>query len=140
MHKKLCLYTDGGSRGNPGPAALGIVVADERGRIIEEYSEYLGRKTNNEAEYHAVIKALELAKRFSAREVIITLDSQLVVNQLKGKYKIKKKHLEKLVHRVREKEKGFYKVCYVHVRRENPYIQKADRLVNQKLNRVLKEI
>ena len=106
MHQKLYLYTDGGSRGNPGPAAIGIVIADEKGRILEEHGEYLGTKTNNEAEYYAVIKALELAKKFLPREVVITLDSQLVVNQLKGKYKIRKKHLQELVHRVREREKG----------------------------------
>ena len=138
MHKKLYMYTDGGSRSNPGPAAIGIVVLDEKERILAEFNQFIGKATNNEAEYIAVIKGLALASNFCKGEIVVTLDSQLVASQLSGKYKIKEARLRRLFELAKEEEKKFEKVSYRHVRREHPFIKKADALVNEALDEVLK--
>lgn len=138
MHKKLYIYTDGGSRSNPGPAAIGIVILDENERVLAEFNQFIGKATNNEAEYIAVIKGLALASNFCKNEVVVTLDSQLVASQLAGKYKTKEERLKKLFGLVKEEERKFRKVSYRHVKREHPVIRKADALVNEALDEVLK--
>ena len=97
--KKIIVYTDGGSRGNPGPAALGVVIKDEKGNLIKKYGEALGAKTNNEAEYAAVVSALKKIKALFGKEktkkmvVDMRMDSELVAKQLTGKYKIEVERL-----------------------------------------------
>ncbi len=92
--RKLTIYTDGGSRGNPGPSAIGVVIRNQEGKILKKYSEYLGEKTNNEAEYQAVIFALKKTKALLGKKVIknseveIRSDSELLVKQLNGEYKV----------------------------------------------------
>jgi ribonuclease HI len=133
MEKRMFVYTDGGARGNPGPAAIGIIILDENENIIEEYKEFVGVKTNNETEYTAIIRALELCKEHS-KKVHIHSDSELVVKQLNGEYKIKKKELQELFLEVEGREKDYEEVSYENVPRENEWIQKADRLVNKALD------
>jgi len=89
MPKKLKIYTDGGARGNPGPAAFGVVIEDKDGKIVGKFSKYLGETTNNQAEYQAIHFALEKAKEMGASEVELFSDSELIVNQLNQDYKIK---------------------------------------------------
>ena len=87
--KRLIVYTDGASRGNPGPAAIGVVIRDEQGRVIAKISEAIGRTTNNRAEYFALISGLEEALRLGAERVDLRMDSELIVRQLTGKYRSK---------------------------------------------------
>jgi ribonuclease HI len=130
MMKKLLIYTDGASRGNPGPAGIGIVICDESGKIVKEYKEFIGTTTNNIAEYRALIKALELAGVFSINEVNCFSDSELMIRQLNGKYRVKNEKLGRLFLQVREKEKHFEKVNYFHVPREADHLKRADKLAN----------
>ncbi len=131
---KLVVYSDGASRGNPGRAGIGIVVTDEKGDILKEHSEYVGIKTNNQAEYLAMIKALEIARELGAEEIELISDSQLLIRQLTGKYSTKNPTLKKLQRILKEKASKFKKVSYSHVKRDNPFIRIADRLANLALN------
>jgi len=131
---KIFLYTDGASRGNPGPGAIAVIIFDENGDLVEKYGEYIGRATNNEAEYRALIKGLELVKRYCAKEVRCFSDSEVLVRQLNGTYKIKKSHLFDLFQKVKSLEKGFEKISYENVRRTDPNIEIADKMVNQILD------
>jgi len=128
MHDKISINCDGGARGNPGPAAIGVVIRDDE--KLEEYKERIGEATNNVAEYKALLKGLELASKYTKQEVNVFMDSELVVKQLQGLYKVKAKHLYPLFMKVKEKEKDFLKVVYVNVRREDKNQAEADRLVN----------
>ncbi|MCG2686270.1 ribonuclease HI family protein [Candidatus Parcubacteria bacterium] len=131
----LLLRSDGGARGNPGPAGAGFVLEDSSGNEVEQGSEFLGKATNNEAEYQALILGMRAAQKHSPRELRCFLDSQLVVNQLNGLFRIKKAHLAKLVVKVRELERGFKKVEYHYVPREQN--GRADKLVNKAIDEVL---
>jgi ribonuclease HI len=139
MEKRLFVYSDGGARGNPGPAAIGVVVVDEEGKIIAGYKESIGIKTNNQAEYLAMIKAFEIAGKYS-RKAHFQSDSELIIKQLLGEYKIRNKELLELFKIVEEKEKKFEEVSYQHVPRENEFIQEADRLVNKALDEERREL
>jgi ribonuclease HI len=125
---KLKIFADGGSRGNPGPAASGYVIKDESDQILEEGGVYLGITTNNQAEYGAVKLALEKAKRFNPDDIEFYLDSQLVVNQLNGVYKVKHAELKPVVEAVKQLAAGFGQVTYQHIPREQN--QLADKQVN----------
>ncbi|MHB8508267.1 MAG: ribonuclease HI family protein [Candidatus Dormibacteria bacterium] len=129
------LHTDGGARGNPGPAAIGIVVelesAGER-EVVAEIGERIGHASNNVAEYRAVIRGLEEAARLSATRVNCFLDSQLVVEQLNGRYRVKHPDMVPLHRRATQLAMAFESVTYHHVRREQN--RDADRLVNQALD------
>lgn len=127
------IHTDGGARGNPGPAALGIVIFKPQGGIVKKIGKYLGKKTNNEAEYEAVIQALKEALDLGAEAVEVNLDSELVVRQLGGVYRIKNARMRELVSRVRNLESNFSKVSYKHIPREKNAL--ADQLVNEVLDR-----
>jgi ribonuclease HI len=135
---KLIIYTDGGSRGNPGPAAIGVVVCDEKGATVKKYSEYLGEKTNNEAEYEAVIFALKKVKalygkgKVKGMKLEIRSDSELMVKHLNHEYKIEQEHLQKLFMQVWNLMLDFGEVRFVHVPRERN--KEADRLVNECLD------
>ncbi len=129
---KLITYTDGGARGNPGPAALGVVIQNEQGEVLVSYGEYLGVQTNNVAEYQAIISALHKAKELGATEVECRADSKLVIEQLKGKWKVKEPHLQTLFMQAWKAMQVFTKVRLVHV----PRAQNAapDKEVNKALN------
>jgi ribonuclease HI len=132
--KAILVYCDGASRGNPGEAAAGIVLTDARGRTLLEHGERLGRKTNNEAEYLAIARALELASRFTRGAVALYSDSQVAVRQLRGEYKVKSENLLPLVRAVMAKEKLFSSVAYGHHPREARLARRADALANEALD------
>lgn len=122
------IHTDGGARGNPGPAAYGFVVRSD-GKIVKEGMGYIGIATNNFAEYTAVVEALKfLKKSHGAQKLEFFLDSQLVVSQLNGIYKVKNSTIRELIMKVRELEPKFKSVSYSFVPREKN--KDADRLVN----------
>jgi len=130
----LYVYSDGGSRGNPGPSAIGIVFYDENKNKIAEYKECIGHATNNQAEYKAIIKALELATAYCRKKIMCFLDSELVVKQLSGDYRIKNEQLREFFYILKDREKAFDEVIYNHTKRTNNYIQEADKLVNDALD------
>ncbi len=131
---KIYLYTDGGSRGNPGQSAVGIVICDEDKQVLHTYKECIGDATNNEAEYTALIKGLEIAAGFCRDEIIFFSDSELLVRQLNGHYRIRAKNLLDLYYDVKSREKPFNKITYNHHNRNHRFIQKCDNLVNQALD------
>jgi len=130
----LYIYTDGGCRGNPGPGAIGIVFFDENNNKIAEYKECIGDCTNNQAEYRAVIKALELSTAHCRKKLLCFLDSELVVKQLSGAYRIKNEELRRLFYLLKDRERAFEQVVYNHVKRENQFIKYADKLVDDALD------
>ena len=132
------LFSDGGARGNPGPAATAFLVLSEQCQVLTTNSHYIGTCTNNQAEYHALISALETAATLKPDEVICHTDSELVAKQLNGKFIVKNPTLKQLWQRVKELEKQFKKVSYVNVPRTHSQIQEADRLVNLTLDKETK--
>jgi len=130
---KLIIYTDGGARGNPGPAGIGVAIYNEKRELIGEYSEYLGETTNNQAEYRAVIAALKKAAELKAKEIDFYLDSELVVRQLNREYKIKNKDLASLFLMIHNSVLAFKKVTFTHIRREEN--KHADMLANRAMDR-----
>ena len=130
---KLTIYADGGARGNPGPASIGVVILDQRGNAVEEISRHIGETTNNQAEYQALIAALTKAKELGARELEVFLDSELVVKQLNREYRVKDKDLAPLFVSVYNLSLGFKKVVFKHISREKN--QLADKLVNLALDK-----
>lgn len=134
MSQKYFSYSDGGARGNPGPAAIGILICDEAGTAVFEQGETIGDNTNNVAEYQAVIKTLQQLETLQAEEITHHMDSELVTKQLRGEYRIKAEHLRPFFLKVKELEKKFKKISYVHVPREHPQMRRADRQVNRALD------
>ena len=138
--KKIIIYTDGGSRGNPGKAAIGVVVYDANGKMVEKFGEYLGDGlTNNEAEYRAVIFAFKKMRELydvgghtTEIEVEIRSDSELLVNQMSGRYKIKNENIRMFVVNIQRLMEGFAKVNYVAIPREQN--KEADKMVNEALD------
>lgn len=125
--QKLIIYTDGGARGNPGPAAVGVHMPG-----VGDYKKCIGKATNNVAEYAAVILALEKAKELKGEELEFFLDSELVVKQLNGKYKVKDQTLGKLFIQAWNLKSQFKKVSFTHIPREKNKL--ADKLVNEALD------
>jgi ribonuclease HI len=123
---------DGGARGNPGPAAIAAVVQDGEGRVLEERSETIGPATNNVAEYRALLLGIERAAALGAKRLELVGDSELIVRQVKGEYKVKDEALRELHGKVREALEGFEKWSIRHVRRDDN--AEADRLVNEALD------
>jgi len=128
MLSNLKIFGDGGSRGNPGPSAAGFVIYDGNDQILEEGGLYLGITTNNQAEYRAVKLALEKAAKYKPSRIDFYLDSQLVVSQLNGVYKIKNAALKPVIEEVKALAAQFDQVTFQHVRRE--YNKAADAQVN----------
>ena len=126
---------DGASRGNPGPAGIGAQVTDERGTVLGEIARGLGETTNNVAEYTAVIEGLSLAAELGARTVTLRSDSQLLINQLTGRYRVKSEHLQPLHRRARSIAAGFERISFEHVPREENTA--ADSLANIGVDRWL---
>ena len=134
--KQIKLYADGGSRGPPGPSASGYVLMDMDDSIIFKSGVYLGITTNNQAEYQALKYGLEEAQKLGAREVDVYMDSLLVVNQMKGIFKVKNRDLWPIHEAIKEQAKHFKKVRYTHVPRELNKL--ADAEVNEVLDAELK--
>jgi len=128
------LYTDGGARGNPGPAAIGIVLVDSAGNIIKQYKRSIGRATNNQAEYTALIEGLKLAKMYWNGSLECFLDSELVARQVNGEYDVKNAELRIAYKAVQKLMAAFPSVTITHVRRTNTMQGMADRLVNEALD------
>ena len=144
MKSKLFIYTDGGARGNPGPAAIGVVIqetSDKRQETSRRYGEAIGNATNNVAEYKAVIFGLKKAKsllggkKAEEAEIEVRADSELIVSQLNGKYKIKEESLKSLFIDVWNLKQDFKSVSFIHIPREKN--READILVNQALDTLL---
>ncbi len=129
---KAILHTDGGSRGNPGPAGIGYVLTIP-GQEVITHGEYIGEGTNNTAEYMALIQGLQAAKKKGVKEIECILDSELVVRQMQGRYKVKDANLRKLFKIAKETTSHFQKVTFTAVRREKN--KQADQLVNEALDR-----
>ncbi|MBI3297362.1 MAG: ribonuclease HI family protein [Elusimicrobia bacterium] len=125
-------YIDGASRGNPGPASVGVIVRGQSGETLREHGRTLGTATNNVAEYTAFLDALRIAKSLGADEVLVHSDSLLLVEQIAGKYKVKNAALQGLKAQALALMKGFKAVRLVHVRRE--LNGDADRLANEALD------
>jgi ribonuclease HI len=130
---KLIIYTDGGSRGNPGPAGLGAIIYDENKKVVAEISDFLGTTTNNQAEYRAILAAIKKAVSLGAPEAEFYLDSELAVKQLNREYKVKNKDLAPLFLTVYNLSLNFKKISYFHIPREQN--QAADRLANAAMDR-----
>jgi ribonuclease HI len=136
---KLTIYTDGGARGNPGPAGIGVQILDEEGKTLQEISEYIGETTNNQAEYTAVIRALEECKKLFGQalkeaSIEVRMDSELVVRQLSGLYKVKEPGMKERFGRVATlRLEDAPHVIFTHVRREKN--KRADELVNEAIDR-----
>lgn len=135
---KLTTFTDGGSRGNPGPAALGGVVYDEEKNVLAEVSQYIGVGTNNQAEYSALLQTLKKAIELGATEVECYLDSELVVKQMNREYKVRDAALAKIFVAILNVAKDLEKVSFHHVYREHNTA--ADALVNKALDEAAKKL
>ncbi len=136
--KKLIIFCDGGAYNNPGPAAVGIVFYDNQGKEILKVSKFIGDNTNNQAEYQAVILALEVAKlKFSPSEIQFFLDSKLVVEQLAGNYKIKNQGLKPLYFQAKQLQLNIPLVLYNYIPREKNTL--ADKLVKNEIKKHLSQ-
>jgi len=137
--KNITLYTDGGARGNPGPAGAGMVIVDEKGKVVKEMSEFLGRQTNNFAEYQAVILGMKklkqmFGKKVEGMQIEVKLDSELVAKQLSGTYQVKEPTLFPqfiAIHNMRVK--SFPHVTFTYIPREKN--KEADRLANEAMDK-----
>lgn len=135
---KLIIFCDGGAYNNPGPGAVGIVFYNQKGEKLFTASKFIGQVTNNQAEYQAVIEALEIAReKFNPIEIQFFLDSQLIVEQLNGNYKIKNQGLKPLYYKVKELQLGFPLIMYQYIPREKNHL--ADKLVKNEIKNYLKK-
>ena len=132
MSLKAKLSTDGGARGNPGPAAFGYVLEAEDGTVLDARGEAIGVATNNEAEYRGLVAGLEKAIELGVDELEVVSDSELVVRQMRGEYKVKKETLRTLNEEASDLARRLEKVSFTSVRREHNEL--ADRLVNEALD------
>lgn len=131
---KVIVVTDGASRGNPGPAAVAFGIYDEDGNLLHEEAEYIGNATNNEAEYLALAWALDRCKQYWGWEVEHCTDSQLVVNQLEGRWAVRASNLKPLIRQISKMKRSFKSMTHRQLSRRNSMIRRIDRLVNEKLN------
>ena len=128
--------SDGGARGNPGPGAIGVIIRRE-GQILRKYSGFIGENvTNNIAEYEALIKALEIASEYTKDEVTCILDSELIIKQLLGEYKVRHPNLIELFLKVQKLQDRFKRIRYLHVSRWNNFQKIADELLNEELDKL----
>jgi ribonuclease HI len=132
--KHFLVFSDGGARGNPGPAAIAFIIRSLKGETLAKNSRYVGMCTNNQAEYKALLAALEASAALRADTVTCHLDSELVVKQLNGEYRVKNIELKALWQRVRETRKLFREAKFVNVPRSHRVIEEVDELVNLTLD------
>ena len=130
--KRVVIYADGASRDNPGPAAIGAIIKDEQGRFITSISQRIGRATNNQAEYRAIIAALEEATGLGVKQVDIHSDSELVVKQINGEYRVKKATLKPLYQQVKQLQGSLEDFTITHIPRQQN--SEADKLANKALD------
>ena len=136
MH--LIIYTDGGARGNPGPAGAGVVIYQEKGdgeELAEEFGKYIGEATNNVAEYTALFLAIQRAREMGATSIDFMMDSELVVKQMRREYKVKEPNLAILFTKVWNEMIHFKKVTFTHIPREKN--KKADKMVNEVIDKAM---
>ncbi len=131
-NKRIEIYVDGGSRGNPGPSGVGVVILDANGKRLKDVSKYIGEATNNIAEYSALLYGLEEALILRADEIVVNLDSELVAKQLTGDYRVKDPGLKPLFERAINMLKSFKDFEIRHIEREKN--KEADKLVNRAIN------
>jgi len=127
------IYSDGASRGNPGKAAIGFIILDGA-KLLKQHKAKIGITTNNVAEYTALTEALKQASKLTKDSISVFSDSQLMIRQLKGEYKVKKPHLRKLYERVKSLESNFESIAYNNVRRTDKNIKVVDSLANEALD------
>ena len=130
--KRVTIWVDGASRGNPGRAAIGVIIKDERGELMACISQRIGTTTNNQAEYRAIIAALEKTIELGATHVVINSDSELVVRQLNGRYRVKNAHLKPLYQKIKQLQSSLEGFTITHIPREQN--KEADRLANKALD------
>jgi ribonuclease HI len=128
----VTIHIDGGSRGNPGPAGAGVVLRDGQGAILYQAGLYLGRATNNVAEYRGLLAGLKAAADLKASQVRVVSDSELLVRQMNGQYRVKNEGLKPLYEQAKQLAGGFSRCAFQHVRRE--LNKEADHLVNQAID------
>ncbi len=138
MMEKITMYTDGGARGNPGPAAAGAVILNEEGKVLHEISDYVGETTNNVAEYEALVRALGVArtlfgKKLAGREVGIKIASEVIVREMHGRYKVKAPALKEYFARAQKLLQEMPHHSFVHIPREKN--KHADTLVNRAIDK-----
>jgi probable phosphoglycerate mutase len=126
--QKAVVYIDGGSRGNPGDAAFGVWACDEDNRPVAAFGRFLGKMTNNEAEYSGLLAALQWAAQEDVQELHVWSDSELMVKQMKGQYRVKSANLKPLFEDAKRRTRSFARFAIEHVRREGN--TEADRLAN----------
>lgn len=136
--EKITIYTDGGARGNPGRAGAGAVIFSAERKVLKEISDYVGETTNNVAEYEALVRALGAAhklfgKKLLGMEVEIKMDSELIVRQMHGRYKVKAPNLKEYFFRVQQLLQGMPHHTFVHIPREKN--KHADMLVNRAIDK-----
>ena len=131
-NNKVFLYTDGGSRGNPGHAGIGVVILNDRKKKIKELYKYIGETTNNIAEYNAILLGLEEAVNLKANDVVIYMDSELVARQLNGEYKVKDRNIKFLFEKILGILKKFNSFEIKHIERSKN--KEADKLANKAIN------
>lgn len=132
--ERLLVFTDGGARGNPGPAAAAFLILTEKNLVLTKDSRYIGERTNNQAEYCALILALEAAAMYKPEVIICHTDSELMAKQLKGEFAVKNPTLKQLWQKVKRLEKNFNQVIFINLPRSDKQIQEVDNLVNFTLN------
>jgi ribonuclease HI len=130
--RKFFIYIDGASRGNPGPAGIGVVIRDEKKKVLKELYRYIGKTTNNVAEYNALIQGLEEAANLEADEVVINMDSELVARQLDGAYRVRNDDIKPLFENALGMLKNFKRFEIRHIDRSKN--TEADRLANKAIN------
>lgn len=137
MHtKKLTIYTDGAARSNPlGNAAIGVVIKDAENETVKTISQHIGITSNNRAEYLAIIAALETAQQMSAEEIILYSDSELVVRQINGRYRVRNAGLKPLYQKAKALINSFQRFNMIHIPRENN--READKLANLALDELI---
>jgi len=128
------IYSDGASRGNPGISAIAFIIMAEDGKLLKKYSRYVGIRTNNQAEYEALISGLEAASKLTDQEVACYVDSELVVKHLNGEYRVRNPELKALWLRVQELNQKFRRITFTNVPRTDTHIRHVDELANQALD------
>lgn len=132
MPSEVVIYTDGASRGNPGPAALGVVIESPSGEVLKEIKKCLGDQTNNYAEYMALLEGLKACQTAAVKKITVKADSQLMIRQMQGLYRVKSPSIAPLFNECRKLATAFEKIDFIHiVREENNH---ADRLANEALD------
>jgi ribonuclease HI len=134
--KKLIIHTDGASRGNPGEAGLGVLIEDDSGHIVRKVARYLGTATNNQAEYAALLAGLQAASQLGADELMISADSELLVKQMNGEYRVKNPELKVMFAEAKELLEKFRHVVIKYIPREKN--KEADALANEAIDKRLK--